>query len=142
MLCKDIMKKDVRCLDESASVQAAAQLMRDMNVGFVPICDRSGKVVGTLTDRDIAIRVAADGRSSAGCKVADVMTCEVVSARPDDDIAEVERQMADKRKSRIMIIDADEALIGVISLSDIAEHDALRRTAVIMRGVSARETRA
>jgi CBS domain-containing protein len=142
MLCKDIMKKDVRCLDGSASVQEAAQLMRDMNVGFVPICDRSGKVVGTLTDRDIAIRVAADGRAPAGCKVADVMTREVVSSRPDDEVAVAERQMADNHKSRIMIIDAQETLIGVISLSDIAEHDSLRRTAATMRGVAARETRA
>ena len=142
MLCKDIMKKEVRCLDESASVQQAAQLMRDMNVGFVPICSRSGKVLGTLTDRDIAIRVAAEGRAPASCKVVDVMTREVVSSGPDEDVAFAERQMADNRKSRIMIIDAQEALVGVISLSDIAEHDSLRRTAATMRGVASRETRA
>jgi len=142
MLCKEIMKKDVRCLDESATVQQAAELMRDMNVGFLPICSASGKVLGTLTDRDIAIRVAAEGRSPASCKVADVMTREVVSSGPDEEVAVVERQMADNRKSRIMIIDAQQALIGVISLSDIAEHESLRRTAATMRGVAARETRA
>src|SRR4051812_21997072 len=142
MQCKDIMKKDVRCLDESATVQAAAALMRDMNIGFVPICDRSGKVLGTLTDRDIAIRVVANGRPADTCTVGEVMTAEVIGSPPDEDIGVVERLMADHHKSRIMILDEREALVGVISLSDVAEHDSLRRTAATMRGVASRETRA
>lgn len=142
MQCKDIMKKDVRCVDESDSVQRAAELMRDMNVGFIPVCDRAAKVVGTLTDRDIAIRVAADDRPASACKVSEVMTREVVRSHPDDEVAATERLMSDRRKSRIMIIDDEETLVGVISLSDIAEHDSLRRTAATMRGVAGRETRA
>jgi CBS domain-containing protein len=142
MQCKDIMKKDVRCLDESATVQQAAELMRDMNIGFVPICDRAGKVLGTLTDRDIAIRVTAEDRPPSACKVSEVMTREVIGSSPDEDIGTIEKLMADHHKSRIMIIDQQETLVGVISLSDVAEHDSLRRTAATMRGVASRETRA
>ncbi|HZA49460.1 MAG TPA: CBS domain-containing protein, partial [Myxococcaceae bacterium] len=62
MRCEEIMKKDVECVSPQDTVQAAAKRMRDENIGFLPVCDQSKKVQGTVTDRDLAIRVLADGR--------------------------------------------------------------------------------
>src|SRR2546427_2290109 len=89
MRCEDIMKRDVECVDPTQSVQEAARRMREANVGILPVCDSSKKVLGAITDRDIAIRIVAEGRpptTAAG----DVMTREVVACRPDADVTDAE----------------------------------------------------
>lgn len=140
MKCKDIMKRDIECVSPRDSVETAAACMRDENIGFLPICDASRKVLGTLTDRDIAIRVVAARRAgSTAC--ADVMTREVVSCHPDDDIRDAEEAMAENHKSRIMCCDDDGRLVGVISLSDIAQHESGRRASTTLREISEREAR-
>ena len=141
MQCERIMKKKVECVSRQDTAQYAACLMRDENVGFLPVCDQSKKVIGTVTDRDIAVRLVAAGKPS-GTSVADIMTHEVVACRPKDDIQEAERLMAAHRKSRIMCIDENGQLAGVISLSDIAEHDAAGRASATLRDVARREVRA
>ncbi len=65
MRCEEIMKRDVECIFPQDTVQAAARRMRDENLGFLPVCDRSKKVLGALTYRDLAIRVLSDGRSAS-----------------------------------------------------------------------------
>jgi signal-transduction protein with cAMP-binding, CBS, and nucleotidyltransferase domain len=94
--------------------------MRDESIGFVPICDQEGKPVGTITDRDLAIRVLAEGRS-ADEKVGACMTREVVSCKLGDDAQDAERLMRERRKSRIIICDEAGTVKGVISLADIVE---------------------
>lgn len=141
MRCEEIMKRDVVCARESDTVQSAAQRMRDENIGFLPVCDDDDRVLGTITDRDICIRVDAEGKSADECLVSDVMTREVVSCRPHDDIAEAERLMGQHHKSRIVVCDEEGRIQGVISLSDIAERDSLRRAAATLREVASREAR-
>ena len=141
MKCQDLMKTDVHCAKESDTVQSAARKMRDENIGFLPVCNESGRVVGTLTDRDVAIRLATEDRRSDECRVDEIMTREVVACRPSDDLAQAERLMATSKKSRIVVLDQGGELRGVISLSDVAERDSATRAAVTMRNVSARETR-
>jgi CBS domain-containing protein len=109
-----------KCCGESDSVRDVARVMREENIGFVPICNEEGKPVGTITDRDLAIRVLADGRS-ADEKVGRFMTREVVSCRLGQDIQEVERLMREHRKSRIIVCDDAGKVVGVISLHDIAD---------------------
>ncbi|HEV8332058.1 MAG TPA: CBS domain-containing protein [Steroidobacteraceae bacterium] len=137
--CREIMKRDIECLSPREPAQAAAERMRDRNIGFLPVCDDSMQVLGTVTDRDIALRIVAD-LLSAGTPVERVMTREVVACYPEDDIELAKELMADHRKSRIMCVDDDGTLIGVISLSDIAklEGDGAART---LRAVSRREAR-
>jgi predicted transcriptional regulator/uncharacterized protein (DUF2267 family) len=120
------------------TVQAAAQRMGDDNIGFLPVCDASGKVVGALTDRDIAVRVVAKALP-ATTRVAEVMTVEVVACRPDEDVQQAEAQMRRAQKSRIMCTDAQGRLVGVISLSDIARNEPDDRAAGTLRAVSMRE---
>ena len=139
MKCQDVMKASVHCAQQSDSVQSAAHTMRDRNVGFLPVCDGNGNVVGTLTDRDIAVRLATQDRSPAQCRVGEIMTREVVACRPSDDLARAEQLMATAKKSRILVTDEGGTIRGVISLSDIAERDSATRAAVTLRNVSARE---
>jgi CBS domain-containing protein len=139
MKCADLMKQSVHCAQASDTVQSAARVMRDQNIGFLPICDERGQVVGTLTDRDITIRLATEDRSAAQSRIGDIMTREMVACRPTDDLAEAERLMATHKKSRILVTDAGGVICGVISLSDIAERDTATRAAVTMRQVSSRE---
>lgn len=141
MRCKDIMKRDVECVSPRDPVEAAAVRMKEENVGFLPVCDASTKVLGTLTDRDLALRVVA-ARKPASTPVEDVMTREVVACRPDDDIRDAERAMTENHKSRIMCCDEAGRLVGVISLSEIAQHESGRRASETLRGISEREARA
>ena len=141
MRCEEIMKKDVECVSPQDTVQAAAKRMRDENIGFLPVCDQSKKVQGTITDRDLAIRVLADGRQ-ATTPVKDVMTREVVAVRPDEDLRKAEELMSKNHKSRIMCVDQGGKLVGVISLSDIAQREDPGRAAQTLRNVSEREARA
>jgi CBS domain-containing protein len=108
-------------------------------VGFLPVCDQSKKVLGTITDRDIAIRVLAENRP-AKTSVAEVMTREVVACRPEDDIRVAEHMMSQNHKSRIICLDDAGRLAGVISLSDLAQHDGAR-AARTMKEVSERESK-
>jgi CBS domain-containing protein len=140
MRCNDIMKRDVKCLSEGDTVHTAARAMADNNIGFMPVVDDGGKVVGTVTDRDLAIRVLAANLTSA-TQVSEVMTREVVSCDADDDLVDAEKCMADHRKSRMLIVDGDGKPIGVISLSDIAQFEKSARAADTLRKVSERESR-
>lgn len=135
--CREIMKREIECLSPRETAQAAAARMREQNIGFLPVCDDGMQVLGTVTDRDIAMRIVAE-KLPAGTAVEQIMTREVIACYPHDDIEVAKELMADHRKSRIMCVDDAGALIGVISLSDIAklEGDGASRT---LREVSRRE---
>ena len=141
MRCEQLMKKDVECVSPEDTAEVAARRMRDQNIGFLPVCGTDGKVVGTVTDRDLAIRLLAEGRDGSQPLDA-VMTREVISCRPEDDLKKAEELMARHHKSRIMCVDERGKLVGVISLSDIAQAEDPSRAAQTMRGVSEREARA
>lgn len=138
--CREIMKREIECLSPRETAQAAAARMREQNIGFLPVCDDGMQVLGTVTDRDIAMRIVAE-KLPAGTAVEQIMTREVIACYPQDDIEVAKELMADHRKSRIMCVDDAGALIGVISLSDIAklEGDGASRT---LREVSRREVSA
>jgi len=140
MKCEEIMKKDVQCMSPRDTVEDAAIRMRDENLGFLPICDQSRKVLGTLTDRDIVIR-AISTRKPINTPVENIMTREVVACRPQDDMQKAEQLMMQKHKSRIMVLDDAGRLVGVISLSDIAQHEDSARAFDMLRQISEREVR-
>jgi CBS domain-containing protein len=142
MRCNEVMKTTVQCAGVTDTVQSAARAMRDRNIGFLPVCGADGRVVGTLTDRDIAIRLASEDKSAAQTLVGDLMSREVVSCQSNDDLAKAEQLMATHKKSRIVVVDDSGGACGVISLSDIAERDSTTRAAVTLRQVAAREAHA
>jgi CBS domain-containing protein len=134
------MKRDVKCLNMHDTVHTAARAMQDFNIGFLPVCDEQQHVVGTVTDRDLAVRVLG-ANLTASTPIADVMTRDVVSCRAGDDLHDAEQQMASHRKSRLVIVDDGGRLCGVISLSDIAQFEKSARAADTLRKVSEREAR-
>lgn len=139
MKLKEIMKSDPQCISPDQPTQAAARMMRDANVGFLPVCDDSGKVLGTITDRDITLRVVAAGKSPS-TKVEQVMSKEVIAGKPEDELNDAQQQMASAKKSRLLVTDEAGKLVGVVSLSDIAKHG--ENASETMRGVTSRESHA
>ena len=138
MLCETLMKTSVECVTPDESVVSAARLMRDGNLGFLPVCEEySGRVLGAVTDRDIALRLVAEHRP-LWTRVEDVMTRDVIACSPDDDLDAAHDLMAENQVSRIMCIDDDDQLVGVISLSDVAQMDGTQAVRTLEQ-VSARE---
>ena len=137
--CADLMKTNLQVVREDDSLRVAAETMAAANVGFLPVCDDWGKAVGTLTDRDIVVRAVAQTYDPDLRRVGEIMTHNVVTCRPSDDLALAEQFMAQYQVSRLVVTDDDDTLVGVISLSDIAEHEPARRAARTLRSVAARE---
>jgi CBS domain-containing protein len=122
MRCEEVMTREVECLASNESVAEAARRMKDADVGFLPICRTDGSAVGTLTDRDLVLRVLAE-EQPATTEVQDVMTPNVVSCGPDDDVTRAEQLMRTNQVSRILCIDDDGQIAGVISLADISQYE-------------------
>jgi len=141
MRCEAIMKRNIECILPQETVQDAARRMRDANVGFLPVCDEAKQVLGTVTDRDLAIRVLADARA-ATTAIRDVITDEVIACSPEDDLGKAQALMAQNHESRIMCLDDEGGLVGIISLSDIAEYDDWTEASETLRKISEREARA
>lgn len=116
----DEVMSEAKCCGERTSVRDVARLMKEESIGFMPVCDDDGKPVGAVTDRDLAIRVLAEGRSGDE-RVESFSTRDVVSCRTGDDLRDAERLMRDRRTSRVMVCDDDGRVRGVISLADIAD---------------------
>ena len=138
MRCEDIMRRPVRWISEDDTARTAARIMRDENIGFLPITDGSGRFVGTITDRDLAVRVLAEG-AGADEPIANVMTRETVRCRPDDELGFAEQLMARKAKSRIVVTDEDRHILGVISMTDVAHGDDGWRVARTYKRISDRQ---
>jgi CBS domain-containing protein len=138
MKCSELMKTEIEVVAPSDTVLDAALRMRDRNIGFLPVCDGEMRVVGTLTDRDIAIRLVAEDRP-ADIAIEQVMSPNVVACRPDEELHAAEQFMAEQQVSRIMCVDEEGVLVGVLSLSDIALCDDAEHVADTLRRVSERE---
>jgi CBS domain-containing protein len=139
MRCEEIMKTDLITCGPEDPVSACARIMRDLQVGFVPICDQSRRVLGVLTDRDITTRVVAEERSPhTACR--EVMTREVYTCYPDDDLNVARRLMEKNHVARMCCVDELGSLTGVISLSDVIEACSSNEASETMRRVVSRET--
>jgi CBS domain-containing protein len=115
------MTPDPITIRPGESVLRAAQLMDELNVGALPVC-RGIQVVGVVTDRDITVRAIAAGLDPATTPVDVVMSDRVRRCTRKQSVAEVLRRMAAVQIRRLMVVDEDDRLVGIISLGDIAEH--------------------
>jgi CBS domain-containing protein len=138
MHCQDIMQRRVATLGPDATIRAAARLMLTENIGFVPIVGAGRRVLGVVTDRDIALRAVAADRSP-DAPVAEIMTRDVVACRPGDDARRAEELMARNQKSRIVVCRPSGYLEGVISLPDVVLHEKNRAAARLLRAITKRE---
>ncbi len=119
MRVEEVMSR-AQCCGTDDTVRDCARLMKDGNIGFVPICDQQGKPVGAITDRDLAIRVLADGRS-ADEALQGFMSHDIVDCRMGEDITHAEQLMREHQVSRVMVCDGEGRLQGVISLHDLVQ---------------------
>ncbi|HZT89305.1 MAG TPA: CBS domain-containing protein [Stellaceae bacterium] len=119
MKIKEIMTPDVEVAAPDDTVRTAAQLMADTGAGVLPVCDGE-RLVGMITDRDIAVRAVAEGKSPDQCQVRDVMTEEVQYALEDDDVAAVAHAMSEWQVRRLPILNARKELVGIVSIGDLA----------------------
>ncbi len=115
----DIMTRQVSVIQLSESVQTAAQRMRDLDVGVLPVCDGE-TLVGMVTDRDITVRGVAAGLNPADALVAEVMTDEVHACRPTDTVDAAMRQMGGAQVRRLAVLDPDRKIVGIVTLGDLA----------------------
>jgi CBS domain-containing protein len=121
MQVRDVMTKDPSCVTPGATIREAAQVMQRENVGIVPVVEEKGtkRLLGVVTDRDIAIRVVAEGRD-AGTRVSDIMSSSRIrTCAPDDDVDDAMEAMANEQVRRIPIVDDRGALVGIVAQADI-----------------------
>ena len=115
----EVMTGDVRSMTPQQTLADAARLMDELNVGVVPVCD-GDRLVGMVTDRDIGVRGIARDLDRMSCKLVDVMSGHVRTARADDDVDEVLGEMANAQIRRMAVVDANDKLVGILSIGDIA----------------------
>lgn len=118
MRVSEAMSRDVRVARPDQTIQEAASIMADIDAGVMPVGDHD-RLVGMLTDRDIAIRAVARGKGP-DAKVRDVMSPEVKYCFEDEDADEVCRNLADQKIRRIPVVNRDKRLVGILSLGDLA----------------------
>jgi CBS domain-containing protein len=114
----DFMTRNVQVVRPDDSLRRAAQVMDELNVGSLPVCDRSG-LVGIITDRDITVRATAAGLTSE-THVSDVMTDNARWCTSEQSVSEAMAQMADVQIRRLPVLDADRQVVGIVSLGDLA----------------------
>jgi len=120
MKCKDIMTSNPSyCSPEDISVKAA-QIMRDEDVGIVPICEEGKKLVGVVTDRDICLMVVAEERHPREVKVEECMSEDLITCMPEDDVQKAADLMKEYQVRRIPVVDDQGRILGMIAQADIA----------------------
>ena len=139
MKCSDIMNKNVEWLTEKDSVRKAASVMAEAGVGFLPICDAEKRVIGVVTDRDLTTRVLAKKIDPDTTSAALVMSSPALTFLESAEVSEAEALMATERKARLVIIDADAKLTGVLDLADIVESAPGRQSLQTVRAIMWRE---
>ncbi|EKQ56646.1 MULTISPECIES: CBS domain-containing protein [unclassified Clostridium] len=136
MQIKDVMSKDIVNLNSADSIERAAQMMRQFDVGSIPVCDDSGKLVGIITDRDITLNAVASGANASQQKICDFMTSNPVTGSPDMDVHEAVRLMSRHQVRRLPIVDNNN-LVGIVALGDISQEPNLQDNAeVALKNIS------
>jgi len=113
------MTAGCECISPESTLQEAAQRMKDLDVGPLPIC-RNDRLAGMLTDRDIVLRAVATGADPKTTRVADVMTPHVEYCFEDEDVEQAAGRMRDKQIRRLVVLNRDKRLVGIVSLGDLA----------------------
>jgi CBS domain-containing protein len=137
--CSDVMTKNPSCCLPTDTVAKAAQQMKKEKVGSIPVIEneKTKKLIGIVTDRDLALQVIADGRDAKTTRVADVMTQDVITCGMDDDVQNAVDAMADNQLRRIPVVDDDHMIVGIIAQADVATRvDEPQETAKMVKEIS------
>jgi CBS domain-containing protein len=118
---KEVMTSQLQTVDPDATLQSAAHLMKAHDVGILPVITKEGRAVGMISDRDIAVRGVAAGRTPTEAKVRDAMTSRIEFCYEDEEIEQLARHMGNKKLHRMVVVDRDsKGIKGIVSLGDLA----------------------
>ena len=132
---KDIMGRDVKVISPDMNIREAATEMRDGDFGMLPVGEND-RMIGTISDRDIAIRAVADGKDT-GTKVRDVMSEGVAWAYEDDSVDDAAKIMSERRVRRLPVVNRGKRLVGIVALGDFAvESSEIQPAAQALSGIS------
>jgi CBS domain-containing protein len=120
MQVKEIMTSHVECVKPRDNLAFAAEKMRTADIGALPVCGDDDRLAGVLTDRDITVRGTAKGRDPAKTSVSDVMTPHVEYCFDDQEIEEAAKMMEEKGIRRVLVLNRDKRLVGIVSLGDLS----------------------
>ena len=134
MKITDVMTTDIQTVSPADTAQQAATFMLQADTGSIPVCE-GDRIVGMITDRDIAVRGTAKGLGP-DAQVRDLMSNDVICANCDDSVEDIARAMADRQVRRMPVVDADQNLVGMISLGDLSRHEKQQAAATALEGVS------
>jgi CBS domain-containing protein len=117
---RDVMTPYPTCCAPGDTAERAARVMRDGRVGAVPVVQRDRRLVGIVTDRDLAVAIVAEARDAQSVTVESVMTRGPVTAHPEDELGSLVAAMAEHRVRRVPVVDAKDRIVGIVAQSDIA----------------------
>ncbi len=119
MQVRDVMSRDVQVTQPHATLREAADMMKRLDVGPLPVCD-GDRLVGIITDRDITVRAVAEGQDCFEGRVRNVMSTDLAYCYEDDDITVATRLMREKQVRRLPVLNRDKRLAGILTLGDVA----------------------
>ena len=137
--CSEVMTKNPICCLPNDIVSKVAQLMKSKDIGPVPIIEneQSKKLVGVVTDRDLALKIVAEGRDPKSTKAEEVMTRKVVTCHAEDDLQKALDAMSGHKLRRIPVVDNNNGIVGIIAQADVATRvDQPEKTAAVVREIS------
>lgn len=132
---RDIMTPGATCIGADETVAVAAKKFADLSVGAMPICGKDNRLKGMLTDRDIVVKVLAEGRDPGTVKAGELGQGKPVTIGADDDASEIMRTMREHRVRRLPVIDGHE-LIGIVALADVARALPARSAGEVLGAIS------
>ncbi len=137
--CEEVMTKNPVCCLPSDNVVKVAEMMKQTNIGSIPVIEneQTRKLVGIVTDRDLAMKIVAEGRESKSTKVEAVMTHKVVTCHADDDFQKALAAMSEHQLRRIPIVDNNNKILGIIAQADVAVRvNQPEKTAEVLKEIS------
>jgi CBS domain-containing protein len=134
MLVKEAMSRDVKTVGPDQALQEAARIMLDIDAGALPVGEND-RLVGMITDRDIAVRGVAAGKAPTA-RVREVMSQDVKYCFEDEDTAHIARNMAEQQIRRLPVVDRDKRLVGIVALADLATSAKTGQATAALSGIS------
>ena len=132
---RNVMTPNPTTVEQSTPVAEVARLMKREDVGSVPVVE-SGRLIGTVTDRDLALRVLAEGKDPQSTKVSDVASTDLVTIDPQQSLDEALRLMAQHQVRRLPVVEEDGRLVGIVAQADVAQQGADHKTGEVVQQIS------
>jgi CBS domain-containing protein len=137
MRIRDLMTSDPVTCGPDTAIVAAARLMADRDIGAIPVLDNgSRRPIGVITDRDITTRIVAKGENPGDLTVRDAMTSETVTVTADTTVEDASREMSEKQVRRLIVVDQDGTIRGMVAQADLALHAPVENTGTVVKEIS------